>query len=267
MPARRKLSFTIHGLPAQNDRVLASIFAQKLASVIRGLRSADTLANGSQIHDYVITELSGGSARVALDEVVSRHGLAMQSPVATYANCVDALSHSDFNKASTFGETVEKIASLTKGVGKNFSHAEIEIDDGRAFRVDNFLQQQASRATRLHKEAKRATRFFVGTTDATFDGEIQEVDLRGAIPQVKLIMSAGAREIDCILHGFTLDAIRAALKVRARFEGRAVYSGDSALPARLEIRKIVPLHGSNDFRRWRGSFSPFEVLDWEENDA
>jgi hypothetical protein len=265
MPEKRKLSFTVHGHPAQNERVLAAVFAQKLAALIRGLRSADALANGAQLHEYVIADLGVGSARAALDEVIARHGNVMHSAVAFYGDCVDALSHSDFRKALDFGETVNKVASLTNGVGKKFSHAEIEIDDGRAFRVDGFLAQQAARAIRVRKEELGALRYFSGTSEGTFDGEIQEVDLRGAIPQVKLILTAGSKEIDCTLRGFSVEAIRAALKRRSRFEGRAVYSGESALPVRIEIRRIAPIEPASDFRRWKGSFAPFEVVDWDSD--
>lgn len=262
---RHKLSFVVHGQEGLNNRVLASVFATKLRDLIRGLRVADKVANGVAIHDYVIADLKVSSAAVSVDEVIaSRKAPELGSAVVSFAECVGAITHSDFQKALRFGGTVDKVALLSRGAGEKFSHAELIVDDGEVFRVDEFLERQTELAKRLREDAQRAIGRFTGSAEGGFDGEIQEVDLRGARPRVKLILTAGGAQIDCILRGFTLEQIRAALKIRVWVEGEAVYSGETGLPVRLEISKITPIEPAADFRRWKGSFSPFEIEEWED---
>lgn len=263
MPQKRKLSFTIHGQEAMNKRVIASVFAAKLAAVIRGLRSADASVNGGKFYEYVIADLRAASASVALDEVVTSRKVPQRSAVDSYGDCIDALSHSDFRRALRFGATVDQISALADGAGESFAHGEMSIDDGRAFRVDEFLARQAEIARRLRDEDQSSLKYFAGTSRGSFDGEIQEVDLRGSLQRVKLILTAGGAEIDCLLRGFTLDDVRAVLGARVWAEGDAVYSGDSGLPVRIEISKAEPIKTKPNFRRWKSSFAPFEIAEWE----
>jgi hypothetical protein len=266
MATKRHLSFVVHGQDGLNNRVLASVFAVKLATLVRGLKSADRQANGAVIHDYVISDLRISSAAVALDEVIaSLKAPELQSGVGAYSDCVGALTHSDFRKAMQYRATVDSVRLLSKGAGKSFAHAELTVGDD-VFRIDDFLEGQATRAKQLLEDEERSVKYFTGTTEASFDGEIQEVDLRGATPRVKLVLTAGDKvEIDSIMPGFSVDEIRAALKTRAWIDGQAVYSGETGLPVRFEIKKVTPIQPPTaDFRRWRGSFSPFDIEEWED---
>ena len=265
MPEKRKLSFTLHGQEAMNKRVVASVFAAKILAIVRGLRSADASVNGGRFYEYVIAGLGTGSAYAAFDEVVTSRKMPVKSAVATYGDCIDALSHSDFRKALRFGATVDQVAALAEGAGEQFAHGELAIDDGKAFRVDEFLARQADLAKRLRDEDDAGLKYYAGTAVGSFDGEIQEVDLRGDLQRVKLILTAGGSEIDCVLRGFTLDQVRAVLGARVWAEGEAVYSGESGLPVRLEISKIAPIKPKANFRRWKGSFAPFELTEWESD--
>jgi hypothetical protein len=261
--SHKQLSLTIHGTSVMNDRVLAAVFQKKLAALISGLREADRHANGRKVHDYVIADLGIGSARVALDEVVVKHRPTARSSVEAYADCVLSLAKSDFRRALEYGDTVDKIASLTEGAEESFSHGDLRVGEDKVIRIDRFLERQAESAKALREVEAVRLKYFSGVAHGSFDGEVKEVDLRGAVPHVKLILTAGRVELDCITEGVSIEDIRGALDRRVWVEGEAIYSGQSGLPERLVIRRITRIKERAEIDRWRGSFEPYDITGWE----
>ena len=111
-----------------------------------------------------------------------------------------------------------------------------------------------------------APTWFEGTACGSFDGEVRAVDLRGALPEIKLILSAGGKEIDCVCRNIDIETIRTALNRRVRISGLAIYDGKSGLPRRIEASELEIVQGAPDFARWKGAFEPFEIEPWEEDD-
>ena len=81
-------------------------------------------------------------------------------------------------------------------------------------------------------------KFYVGAAIGSFTGVIQAVDLKGDAPEVRLVLSAGEKSINCVLFGMDLDEVRAALGNKVSVTGRAIYEGRTGLPSRIEIRRI-----------------------------
>jgi hypothetical protein len=52
-----------------------------------------------------------------------------------------------------------------------------------------------------------------------------------------------------------------------RVFGRAIYDGKSPLPRRIEVTDFQEVATDADFTKWRGSFNPFEIEDWEDDAA
>lgn len=91
------------------------------------------------------------------------------------------------------------------------------------------------------------------------------VDIRGALPQIKLTLSAGGKEIDCICRREDIDTLGDALHKRVRVYGRAIYGSSSPLPMRVEVSSVALVKEAGDFTRWKGSFYPFEQAPWEHD--
>jgi hypothetical protein len=80
------------------------------------------------------------------------------------------------------------------------------------------------------------------------------VDLRGALPEVKLILIAGGKELDSVFRDIDIEHIRGALNRRVRVEGIAFYDGRAGLPSCIEGTSINLINEPGDFTRWRGAF-------------
>lgn len=105
--------------------------------------------------------------------------------------------------------------------------------------------------------------WFKGAAHGTFQGVVKAVDLRGARPEIKLVLSAGGKELDCVFRPEHLDGVKHSLERLVRVRGLAHYDGRSGLPRRIDIADIEPVRPARDFTHWRGAYEPFEPDLWE----
>ena len=81
-------------------------------------------------------------------------------------------------------------------------------------------------------------RFFKGVALETYDGVMKLVDIRGLFPEAKLILSAGNKEVSCVVPSEQVDLLRRALGRRALVTGRAQHDGRSMIPERIDVTSI-----------------------------
>jgi hypothetical protein len=275
-----EISLRVHGQPRGSQTgefVLASVFAQKLAALVRALKAADKIANGAQSHDYAVTDLKIGSAHVTLAEVAApkfHSGMSQRSGLETLDTCLSLVGKGNAEAGRRFEPVLRPLAALARGSGKVFSYAELWVEQRTPIRIDALLAEQVELVAAKALSAESAflqsgagRRWFEGTALGTFDGEIKQVDLRGSLPQVKLVLTAGRKEIDCVLRQPDIERLRENLDRRVRVSGRAFYDGKSGLPRRIEVLDITPIMPAGEIRRWKAAFEPFVPEPWEGDDA
>ncbi len=121
--------------------------------------------------------------------------------------------------------------------------------------------------TRQMLEPPPTQKWFKGVVIGHFDGILKVVDTRGAIPQIKIKLLAGGKEIDCVCQKRELEALgEAPWDKRVHVVGNAIYDGTSGLPKRVEVRQIDLVKKGGDFSRWKGAFEPFTLPEWEADD-
>jgi hypothetical protein len=273
--AANQIKFALHGPDVKTDEVSASVFAAKLHVLVGALRAADSAVNGKRVHDYFIAKLHTSTPTAILSERTISHQKAYftHSGIDGFDACADAISIGDRERALEFGTCAKRIEKLASGAaGKLFGYAEVWTKNDKPHRVDEFLKKRADAmisvpTIEIAKPCRE--RWFQGAATGSFDGEIRAVDLRGSLPELKLILSAGAREIDCVCRPSDVPTIGDALKrsCRVKISGRAIYDSTQPLPVRLEVSDIKIVEDMGDFLKWRGSFEPFEIEDWPEDDA
>jgi len=258
-----------HGEPGR-DCVPASIFAHKLTILLRALRAADAAVNGTVKHDYVISDLQMGSALVELreEDVPKFRRVESRSGVGAFDDCIDAIRRGNVERARTFGKCPVYVAQLAKGAGHRFGYAELWIAYESPLRIDELLLEQTEaviEGPKYRPQLEVSRQWYKGIAQSTFEGEVKEVNLRGALPEGKLILTAGGIELDCVFREVNIEQIREALDRRVRVGGTAYYDGRSGLPRRIEVTSLNPITEPSDFTRWKGAFEPFEPPDWEED--
>ncbi len=269
-----QVRFRVHGPDTATDEVSAGVFGHQLITLVRALKAADKAANGRAVHDYVVARLSTSTPTALLAErplpryrgqIISGH-----SGINALEDCVEAITLGEERRARRYGTCANYVAKFSP-VG----YSEIWTSETKIFRVDPFLTHRAKTIVNPLPEsssphgqltAAPSREWFKGVASGSFDGEIKAADLRGALPQITPILTAGGHEIDCVCRSDNIEDIRAALNRRARVDGRAIYDGESGLPCRIEVSKITVVSGSRDLTRWKGAFKPFEIEAWEEEE-
>jgi hypothetical protein len=271
--AEGQIRFAIHS--SQRDdpddkEVDAAIFASKLGALVRALKAADKAVNrGQAAHEYVIARLHTSTPTAILAERPIVSNLMAVSGIVGFNDCTTAITLGEREQALRFGSCAQNIERLATGSEQKFGYAEVASRDN-IIRIDPFLRERAraivSPSTITATRADPTQQWFKGVAHGSFVGSVQAVDLRGKLPAIKLILSAGGKTIDCICHSLDVERIRSALNRRVRVSGRAIYDGKAGLPRRIEVRDILNIEEADDFTRWRGAFEPFSSPGWEGHD-
>jgi hypothetical protein len=254
----RQIELKVHGLTREDHgRVKARLFATKLTQLVAALEAADTLANGDAAHDYILANMHMSEPTALLKEVPIRpDDSPRQSAIPTFNDAIDGIKVQDA-RISRLAPVVRKISRLTGGAATTFGFAEIKSDSS-VVRIDEFLKKRATVARRSVRGA-----WYEGASFGSFDGVLNYVDTRGSVPQIKLTLSAGCKEIDGVCRREDIDALGDALDSRVRVYGRAIYSSESPLPLRIEVTSIEPIKRNGDLTVWRGAFRPFAIEAWD----
>ncbi|WP_374411039.1 hypothetical protein [Novosphingobium colocasiae] len=254
----RQIELKLHGLTREDHgRVPGRLFATKLTQLINALEAADEIANGDMIHDYVLANMHMSEPTAILTEIPRAPDKPGTSAIPTFNDAVEGIKVHDAARIVRLSPVVKRIGTLTAGAETRFGFAEIRTGN-QVVRVDDFLRKRALAAK---KDTKGP--WYEGVAYGSFDGVLEYVDVRGAIPQVKLTLSAGGREIDCVCRREDIDALGASLSHRVRVHGKCIYVSASPLPMRVEVSSIEPVKPDGDLARWVGSFRPFTIDSWD----
>ena len=252
-----QIELKVHGLTREDHgRVPARVFATKLSQMVAALEAADVLANGDAAHDYILSALHMSEPTALLKEVPIDSEAKLLSALPIFNEAAEGIKVQDA-RVQKLSSVVKKISRLTGGAGSRFGFAEVKTANNLV-RIDDFL---AKRAATARKAARGA--WYDGASFGSFDGILNYVDTRGALPQIKLTLSAGGRELDGICNREDIDALGDVLDSRVRVYGRAIYASSSPLPLRIEVSSITPIKKDGDLTRWRGAFRPFTLESWD----
>lgn len=274
---RGQIRFRVHGPDTATDEVTAGVFSRQLSTLYRALRAADKSINGRVVHDYIIANLSSSAPTALLAERPIPKFLdqlsALHSGIDAFEDCIDAITIGSNERANRYEQCVKQVAKFAR-----IGYSEVWFGDEKVRRVDQFLTERAREIVEARPMLAYATQvltydapqrqWYKGAADGSFDGTVKAADLRGALPQITLVLTAGGAQIECICRADDIEVIRSALDRRARVYGRAIYDGTSGLPRRIEVRRIDIVASRYDFLRWKGSFEPLDLdPDWVDSDT
>jgi len=261
----REFTFTLHGLDVDDGKVRANIFLSEFKTLLDALVLSDKEQNKRQRHEYVILTLEASSALATLRETraIDRRRLRARRPrletpaassVQFFSTAIQAIYNGDKETRHLPKRLVASVRALAKDAGTRFTHGEIAFAADNVIRIDDYLLRQADRTILRISGEEIQERYFAGLAFGTFDGVLKEVDARGTLVRGKLILTAGGKELDCVIRKDDIPQVRETFDLRARVEGLAHYDGDSPLPARLDVKRITPVNNDADLTKWKGAF-------------
>jgi hypothetical protein len=261
--------FVLHGLDADNRIVRAGVFVQKFKILLNALHVADTIANGKPAFMYMLTKLENGSAAVTIREKQITRNRPFRSGIDLLESTANAIYNGDRNIEHLPEPLLKHVEKLSKGVAKNFSHAEISFSDDVVIRIDDYLLRQTEVAYETLKSPETPRdRYYRGIAIGSFDGFLKEIDARGTMLRGKLVLTAGGLEVDCVMNKDRVLEARNSFDKRVIIEGAAHYDGERQIPSRLDVKSLRIVGDDSNLLRWRGAFkSDIDiVVDWDDAD-
>lgn len=260
-----QIGFKVFGPSEASDtNVDAEVFARKLRAFIKALKAADkAVNNGKNAHTYRIEKLHTSIPTGIIEEAqISDSFIVSESGVETLIECAEMVKVGD-PRALKFGDCTKFLVELSRS-NKEFGYVEAWTHDKRHLRADKFLRDRAKEILEPNSKSSQAeTKWFKGVSIGSFDGTLQLIDNRGIQPLLKIVLSAGNHEIDCLCTREHLAKASNLFSKRVNVTGRAIYDGTSGLPARIEVIDFDAVKEYPDFLSWKGKFSPFTTSDWD----
>ena len=256
-----QIELIVHGLvAADHGRVPARVFANKLKQFVMALEAADVVANGQRAHEYLLAGLHASQPTAVVSEVpIDKIGSGGVPAFPTFLRAINTIKSGPDDHDEQLAGVITKVNLLASGANSKFGFAEVRSATSDVIRIDSFLKNRAYEAR--WKADERV--WFSGTSYGSFDGILVYVDARGSLPQIKLLLSAGGKEVDCVCKRDDIDRIGSAIEKRVRVYGKVLYSSTSPLPTRVEVSSIEPVGEPGDFSRWCGAFNAFDPDEWD----
>ena len=105
--------------------------------------------------------------------------------------------------------------------------------------LDAFFCRQVDRVGRLDEAPSRTDVWFAGAAITSFEGRLEAIDYRGPVWKGRLTLSGGETRLECVFDKSRgEDALNPFGNKTVCVTGRAIYTGDSQLPERLEVLTV-----------------------------
>ncbi len=130
--------------------------------------------------------------------------------------------------------------------------------------LDAFFCRQVDRVGRLGEPASQSDVWFAGAAVGSFEGRLEAIDYRGPVWKGRLTLSGGETRIECVFdRSRGEDALNPFGNKTVCVTGRAIYTGDSQLPERLEVLTIEEKNRVSAAIGIQGSLAPVLRGDWD----
>lgn len=256
MAKNKQIHFKMHGLKKDTDDLVSpGAFGSKLVQLEKTLKLMDESANGESGFNYGIKDLKIGSVEVVLEEFPYPPLLRPQrSGIEEFNNFAAKVSSGDSALFDISHKVMlENLKDLCKGVGKNFSYAELDIQGKNSTKIiiDETFQSKAKQTV---VEIEKKLPLFKGITYETHIGHLKEVDLRNEIPKAKLILFVNRIELPCICKSISIKTLCDSLNKAVSVLAKAKYDGIYRLPKSLDLVSIEIFREPGKLSDWKGKF-------------
>lgn len=264
MADREILTLTIHGLPAFNKDVDGEVFARKFFKFMQALAASDETVNGGRRLKYLIDKLEKNTATASVREQVASGGSVYESGVAYFRNGADLIYHNSPKARELPIKFVRYVEELASGAGESFERGEIKIANDNFVLIDKNLEDNAKAVIAdIHRLQLGKIQPFSGSANISLDGTVITLEGRGEGDKAVVRLTAGGKDIECLLHRMPEDHMRQLWKKRCTVVGIGHYSGNRVLPDYIEAVRVEPVAEGSDWKQWRGAFTSIQI---DEND-
>lgn len=240
--------------PADSTRPIpAKVLQRTFSTVLRSLKVADAeLHDKAHRSEFFISHLAMGSNEIGVFE--QPRSASPISSIDLFRQIAGSIYRSEFDRAAESENVAKSVVAVGKVVDVDFPAVALFPTD--SIPLDGFFAKQADRLRQTMSNSGLKSLFFAGSAIGAFDGTLGEIDYRGPTWTGQLVLPGGGVQIECVFNrSMGEDAFNRYGNKRVSVSGRAIYTGDSQLPQRIEVKTIEEVPLAREAIDIRGSLS------------
>ncbi len=244
--------------------VRAAVFKKLFDAVLAALLAADREIHPKTASSaFLISHLSFAPCEFGLSEIVMASGSGAGSSIGLFRRCAGRVYRSDYQSLLQYPRLTRAFHRLV--VALDPAHVAVARFQDTELPLDAFFRRQVDRVGLANEARPLTDMWFAGATINSFDGRLEAIDYRGAAWRGRLTLAGGEAAIECVFDKtMGEDALNPFGNKNVSVTGRAIHTGDSPLPERVEVISIEELPRVCAAIDIRGALAPVVVGDWED---
>ena len=243
------------------ERIPAQAFKKIFDAFLAALLAADReLHPKSGSSEFFLSHLAMGSCEFGLVErqrSLSRVGV---SAIELLKQCSDRVYRSDYQYLLRHPRLMRAFHRIVKALDP--AYVVLVQHEGAELPMDGFFCRQVDRVGPGSDALSHAHALFAGTAITSFEGRLESIDYRGLIWRGRLALAGAAAEIECVFdRSRGEDALNPFGNKTVCVTGRAIYTGDSRLPERIEVLTLEEVYRAPGPIDIQGSLAPASHAD------
>jgi hypothetical protein len=236
-------------IPAQ---LFKKIFDAFLAALIAADQELHPKSASSQ---FFLSCLSIDECEFGIVEKQKASSVGSASAIEFFRRCAGRVYRSDYQTLLRHPRLMRAFDRIVKAMDPGYivlaQYNDTELP------LDAFFCRQIDRVGRLNETPARTDVWFSGIAITSFEGRLEAIDYRGPVSKGRLALSGSETRLECVFDKSKSDNLLNPFGNKTVcVTCRAIYTGDSELPERLEvitIEEISPAAAPVDIR---GSLAP-----------
>ena len=212
--------------------------------------------------DFHVGRLSVNPCEIGFIETV-RAKRPQTSAIGLFRRCAGGVYRSDYRLPLQYPRLMRALQRLVAALDPE-RHVVLRYPDSE-LPLDAFFRRQVDRVG-LSQSASPGDAWFAGSVIMSFDGRLRAIDYTGAAWVGRLALPGGEIQIECMFDpSMGEDAVNPFGNKDVSIAGRAIFTGDSHLPERVEVMTIEELPRVAGTIDIRGTLTPAASAgDWED---
>ena len=216
----------------------AALYKKVFDAVLGALLAADRELHAKRLSSaFLIAHLSIDPCAFGVVEQVRAPGAEGAPSIGLFRRCAGRVYRSDYQILLQHRRLMRAFQRVAAALDPAYAVV-IRYHDTE-LPLDEFFRRQVDRVGLANDVRPMSDMWFAGAGISSFDGRLEAIDYRGAAWSGRLTLAGGETQIQCVFDkAMGEDALNPFGNKDVTVTGRAIFTGDSQLPERVEIVTI-----------------------------
>ncbi|RBP10595.1 hypothetical protein DFR50_11881 [Roseiarcus fermentans] len=239
--------------------VFKKVFDAVWAALLAADREVHAKAAASEFH---VCGLSVDPCEFGFVETMRATDPRAPSSIALFRRCAGRVYQSDYRILLQYRRLMRGFQRIAAALDPAYVVL-VRYHDSE-LPLDAFFRRQVDRVG-LGDEPPSRDIWFAGSVIMSFEGRLEAIDYRSAAWTGRLALAGGETQLECLFdRSMGEDALNPFGNKDVSVAGRAIFTGDSNLPERIEVMTIEELPRATRTLDIRGAMTPASVGDWDD---